>query len=177
MTWEFHFLYALQNIHTTILDKIMVLLSTLGNSGAMWIGMAIALSINRKTRKLGFQMFIAMLVAFILGNGILKNFIQRQRPCWIDDSIKLLIRNPKDFSFPSGHSLNGFVAATTIFLNDRKAGIIAIIAAGLIAFSRLYLFVHFPTDVLCGIVLGIGIAIFVNEVFKRWKNNPLKKFY
>lgn len=167
MSWEFDFLYALQNIHNPILDKIMIVLSTIGDAGLFWIGVAILLICMKKYRKCGLQVAVAMLLTFIVGNLILKNMIHRDRPCWIDPSITLLVKSPSDFSFPSGHSMNGFTASVSILLCDKKLGIPAVILASAIAFSRLYNFVHFPTDVIAGIVIGIVSALFVNYLFQR----------
>lgn len=167
MSWEFDFLYALQNIHNPVLDKIMIVLSTIGDAGLLWIGVAILLICMKKYRKCGLQVAVAMLLTFIVGNLILKNMIHRDRPCWIDPSITLLVKSPSDFSFPSGHSTNGFTASVSILLCDKKLGIAAVILAAAIAFSRLYNFVHFPTDVIAGIVIGIVSALFVNYLFQR----------
>ena len=167
MSWEFDFLYALQNIHNPVLDKIMIVLSTIGDAGLLWIGVAILLICMKKYRKCGLQVAVAMLLTFIVGNLILKNMIHRDRPCWIDPSITLLVKSPSDFSFPSGHSMNGFTASVSILLCDKKLGIAAMILAAAIAFSRLYNFVHFPTDVIAGIVIGIVSALFVNYLFQR----------
>lgn len=167
MSWEFDFLYALQNIHNPVLDKIMIVLSTIGDAGLLWIGVAILLICMKKYRKCGLQVAVAMLLTFIVGNLILKNMIHRDRPCWIDPSITLLVKSPSDYSFPSGHSMNGFTASVSILLCDKKLGIPAVILATAIAFSRLYNFVHFPTDVIAGIVIGIVSALFVNYLFQR----------
>ena len=167
MSWEFDFLYALQNIHNPVLDKIMIVLSTIGDAGLLWIGVAILLICMKKYRKCGLQVAVAMLLTFIVGNLILKNMIHRDRPCWIDPSITLLVKLPSDFSFPSGHSMNGFTASVSILLCDKNLGIAAVILAAAIAFSRLYNFVHFPTDVIAGIVIGIVSALFVNYLFQR----------
>lgn len=167
MSWEFDLLYALQNIHNPVLDKIMIVLSTIGDAGLLWIGVAILLICMKKYRKCGLQVAVAMLLTFIVGNLILKNMIHRDRPCWIDPSITLLVKSPSDFSFPSGHSMNGFTASVSILLCDKKLGIAAVILAAAIAFSRLYNFVHFPTDVIAGIVIGIVSALFVNYLFQR----------
>ena len=167
MSWVFDFLYALQNIHNPILDRIMVVLSLLGNGGVLWIFLAAVLLCTKKYRKCGLQVAVAMLFTYIVGNLILKNAIHRDRPCWIDPSIELLLKSPKDYSFPSGHSMNGFTAAVTLLLCDKKLGIPALVLASAIAFSRLYNFVHFPTDVIAGIVVGIISAMFVNYLFIR----------
>lgn len=170
MNWEFDWLYALQQIHNPVLDKIMVALSTIGNAGILWIVLAVLLLIMKKTRRCGAQMALAMLLTFIIGNLVLKNMISRDRPCWIDPTVVLLVKNPTDFSFPSGHSMNGFTAAVTILFYDKRWGIAAIILASLVAFSRLYNFVHFPTDVFAGVVIGTVVACLVNLLFMRMQS-------
>jgi len=172
---EFEILYAINNIHNPVLDKIMVGITTLGNGGIFWIALSIFLMCIKKTRKCGFLMAISMLLGLIIGNGILKNIIARQRPCWIDNSIPLLVPNPHDFSFPSGHTLASFEAAIMIFLHNKKWGSISLVLAILIAFSRLYLFVHFPTDILGGIVLAAIISISVYYGSEKIKNKNKTK--
>lgn len=171
MEWEFNILYALQEIHHPVLDKLMVILSTLGNAGIFWIVLGVLLLIPKKYRRCGIQMIAAMAVTFIIGNLLIKNLVARDRPCWIDPGIALLVQNPADYSFPSGHSMNGFTAAVTLFCHDKRLGIPALILAALIAFSRLYNFVHFPTDVFVGIVIGIVVALFTDWLFQKrgWK--------
>ena len=82
--------------------------------------------------------------------------------------LGLVIKSPKDYSFPSGHSMNGFAASIALLCNDKKLGIPAVILASLIAFSRLYHFVHFPTDVMVGILIGTTVAILVHAGYLRW---------
>ena len=175
---DFTILYVLNNLHTDILDKIMIGLTYLGEKGIFWIILAIILLFNKTTRKCGIFMLISMSLGLLIGNGLLKNIVARQRPCWIDTSINLLIANPKDFSFPSGHTLASFEAAVTIFLFNKKIGILAIILATFIGISRLYLFVHFPTDVLGGALLGIVIAMSVyftgNKIIEKYRNKKLQ---
>lgn len=167
MQWEFSILYALQELHNPILDKIMIFITTLGDDGLFWIGIGIVCLVMKKHRKMGLQVLLSMLATFIVGNLILKNLFARQRPCAIDPSIELLIPYPSEFSFPSGHSMNGMTAAMALFLNNKKIGIPALILAVLIGFSRLYHFVHFPTDVLGGFCVGFAVAIIVNYIFDK----------
>lgn len=171
MNWEFEWLYALQEIHNPILDKLMVFVSALGNSGIFWIVAGVILLITKRYRRGGAQMLVAMAVTFIIGNLILKNLVARERPCWIHPEIPLLMASPSDYSFPSGHSMNGFAGSISLLCIDRRIGIPAVILAAVIAFSRLYLFMHFPTDVFAGIVIGLVIALITNYVFwkKGWK--------
>ncbi len=176
---DFGILYALNNIHTDILDKIMIGITYLGEKGLFWIGLAIILLFFKKTRKCGLFMLISMMIGLIIGNGLIKNIVARQRPCWIDQTIQLLIANPKDFSFPSGHTLASFEAAITILMFNKKWGSIALTTAILIGISRLYLFVHFPTDVLAGAALGTIIALavyyFGNKIEEKFNNKKNKK--
>ncbi len=171
---DFKILYFIDKLHNPILDKIMIFLTNLGDAGIFWIVLAVILLMRKKTRKCGIFMLISMGIGLIVGNGILKNVIARNRPCWIDTKVHLLIPNPKDFSFPSGHTLASFEAAIMIFLFNKKYGVLAIILALCIAFSRMYLFVHFPTDILGGAILGSTISLFVFYTAKKAEKN-LKK--
>lgn len=172
---EFKILYLINTLHTPILDKIMVLLTNLGDAGIIWILIALVLLFRRSTRKCGILMLVSMVLGLIIGNVVLKNLIQRSRPCWIDTNILLLIPNPTDYSFPSGHTLASFEAAIMIFLHNKKWGILAMMLAVLIAFSRMYLFVHFPTDILGGIVIGTAISTAVYYGNEKIKNKKLKQ--
>ena len=165
--WEFDWLYALQKIHNPVLDRVMAILSDMGNAGIFWILLSVALMIIKRTRPTGCQMMLSIIITFVIGNLILKNAVMRVRPCQIDETVALLVAVPGDYSFPSGHSMNGFTAATALFYNNKKLGIPALVLATLIAFSRLYNFVHFPTDVLFGIVLGTVVALIVCSVWNR----------
>ena len=100
MEWEFDFLYALQGIRTPFLDKIMALLSTLGNVGLLWIVIAVVLCISKKYRRGGMQMLSAELLGFIVGNLIIKNLVNRLRPFQIDETVSLIVMIPFDSSFP-----------------------------------------------------------------------------
>lgn len=174
MAWEFDFLYALQKLHNPILDEFMTFVSILGNSGVFWIVVAIVLLFIPKYRKCGGQMALAMLLTFIIGNVILKNLIARDRPCWIDETVPLLLNCPHDYSFPSGHTMNGITAALTLFFYNKKLGIPALVLAVVIAFSRLYHFVHFPTDVLAGVIVGIFSAVVMHKIFQYWSERKKK---
>lgn len=167
MAWEFSVLYAIQEIHNPILDQIMVFVSALGNAGIFWIAIGVVCLLPKKHRKMGLQILLTMLCTYILGNLVLKNVFARPRPCDIDTAIAMLISRPHGHSFPSGHSMNGMTAAFAMFLNNKKFGIPALILATLIGFSRMYLFVHFPTDVVGGFVVGIIVALLVDKAFKE----------
>ena len=169
---ELRFLDFLQTIHTPLLDKILAFITSLGNAGIIWIVLAVVLLILPKTRRTGIIVAAALLMDLVLCNLILKNLVARVRPYDINTAIAILIKKPLDFSFPSGHTAASFAAMTALFLAKmKKAWIAALILAVLIAFSRLYFYVHYPTDVLGGAVVGIlsgiiGYAI-VEKIDKR----------
>ena len=173
MSWEFDVLYWFQSIHTPFLDKLVPLITALGNGGIFWIIVTLLILIFYKKdhRRMGCMMVLALLLDFVICNLILKNAVARQRPCWIDPTVELLVKSPKDYSFPSGHSAFSFAAATSIFLNNKKWGSAALVLATLIALSRLYLFMHFPTDVIGGACVGIGCALLscliIHQIWKK----------
>ncbi len=153
---ELRFLDFLQTIQTPLLDKILAFITSLGNAGIIWIVLAVVLLILPKTRKTGIIVAAALLMDLILCNLILKNLVARVRPYDVNTAIAILIKKPLDFSFPSGHTAASFAAMTALFLAKmKKAWIAALVLAVLIAFSRLYFYVHYPTDVLGGAVVGI----------------------
>lgn len=161
MGFEFDILYALQGAHTAPLDTFMVFCTSLNDKGAIWIALSIVLALHPKYRKLGLCVAGALVVESIICAGIIKPLIARARPCDIDSSILMLIERPFGHSFPSLHTASSFAAATALLCCRhiplaRKLGVAGMIIAIPIAFSRLYLFVHFPTDVLCGAILGIA---------------------
>lgn len=166
---ELSFLYFLQGFHTPFLDKLMTAITFLGNSGWFFIVLGVLLLCFERTRKTGFLVLVSLTVGLLIGNGALKHLVMRDRPCWIDQTVPLLIANPTDFSFPSGHTLAAFETAVSIFLVNKRWGIPMLALAALIGLSRLYLFVHFPTDVLSGMVLGIFIAWFVARTIEKYK--------
>ena len=116
---------------------------------------------------LGASVLLAYLMVFLLGQIVLKNLVSRPRPCQIDQAFAMLVARPSSSSFPSTHSAWAFGAATAIFLRHRWAGIAAFVVAALIAFSRMYMFLHFPTDVLFGTALGIALGVLANLITGR----------
>ena len=143
------------------LDFLMPKITMLGNSGAIWLLTAGGLLCTKKYRKQGAFLLMGLLVGAIVGNVFLKNMVARPRPCWLDPSVQLLIAVPKDYSFPSGHTLASVISATILTAMKVKFGAAAVWLAALIGFSRLYLYVHFPSDVLTAAALGLGIGLLV----------------
>lgn len=124
----------------------------------------------KKYRRQGVILLAGLAAGVLVGNVCLKNLIARPRPCWLDDSVKLLIPISTDYSFPSGHTLSSVIGATVLTKTNRRFGWAAIPLAAIIAFSRLYLFVHYPSDILAGAVLGVAIGLAVYRVGMRYKN-------
>lgn len=149
------------------LDFLMPLVSFLGNGGFIWILMAVIFILRKNNRKLGKVLLVGLAVGFVVGNLILKPWIARPRPNWLNEKIILLIDNPLDFSFPSGHTLSSFVSAILISMNNKKAAYVVIPFACIMAFSRLYLYVHYPSDVFASVALSFVISFVVHKAFYR----------
>lgn len=157
---DFDILYAIQNMHTDALDKFFLALTQVaGSYGQIWLVAGAALCVFKKTRKCGIAVLLSYVLVFLTGQFALKDLISRPRPCHIDQTVELLVARPDSYSCPSTHTAWAFGAAAAIFMHYKKAGIGVFAAAALIGFSRLYLFVHFPTDVLAGAALGALCAV------------------
>ncbi len=143
------------NLRTPIMDLLMPAITTLGNSGLIWIILAGILILMPKYRKAGVAVMVGLVLEVICCNLVLKPLVARIRPCDVNTAVQLLITRPDDFSFPSGHTGASFAAVSALYFNRNRIWIPALMFAALIAFSRMYLYVHYPTDILAGIILGI----------------------
>lgn len=146
------------NLSCGLLDVLMPKLTLLGSGGAIWLLAAGGMLCTKRYRRQGVILLAGLASGVLVGNVCLKNLIARPRPCWLDDSVTLLIATPTDYSFPSGHTLSSVIGATVLTKTNRKFGWAAIPAAAVIAFSQLYLFVHYPSDILAGVALGVAIG-------------------
>ena len=145
------------------MDTIMPIITRFGEGGVFWIAWAVILLIIPKTRKVGLSMIFALLLGLLVCNVTLKPLVARIRPYDLQEQdfgiyINLLIERQHDFSFPSGHTIASFEAAVVLLKNSRKMGIPALILAILVSFSRLYLYVQYPSGVLVSVVLGTIFA-------------------
>ena len=171
---DFSVLYWIQeHLRCGVLDFLMPKITFLGNAGLIWLFTAAVLLLMPKYRRVGIYLLAGLAAGVLVGNVALKHLVVRPRPCWLDETVQLLISVPTDYSFPSGHTLASVVSATVLARTDRRFGAVAIPLAALIAVSRLYLFVHFPSDVLTSVVLGIAIGLTaplgVDFVFRKLK--------
>lgn len=154
-------------LSSPLMDRLMTAATRLGDSGTVWMMAAALLLLTERHRRDGVRMLLTLFLCFLCGSVILKPIIARPRPCWLRPQRPLLIPVPSDFSFPSGHTMTSFGAAGALFLGWRRAGAAALFLAAVIGFSRLYLFVHFPTDVLAGMVLGLVLARVSDRILDR----------
>jgi undecaprenyl-diphosphatase len=168
---EFSILDGIQRFfHTAWLDALMPLVTRLGDKGLIWISLALLLlCLPLRRRWEGGEMLCALLCSVLLCNLLLKNWVARPRPFALRPDILLLVPPPQDFSFPSGHSSASFAAAAVLLWRRVPGRFLALGLAVLIAFSRLYLYVHFPTDVLAGAILGFllgSLAVYWGEKYR-----------
>ncbi len=172
MNFDFPILdWIAQNLRCGFLDVVMPLITVLGDAGIFWIALSVFLLFFPKYRKAGLSMGVALLIGLLVCNVTMKPLFARIRPydlkAQMDQTIPLLIEAQHDFSFPSGHTLASFEAATALTIYHKKWGIPALILATLIAFSRLYLYVHYVTDVLFSLGMGIGIAFLATFLVRK----------
>jgi undecaprenyl-diphosphatase len=145
----------------------MSFITHLGDLGFIWIATAAILIAKRDNKKYGLMLLCAIILTTILGEGILKNLIRRLRPCTEALASKLLISKPITYSFPSGHTASSFAAAIILAKISKVFGISAFCMASLISYSRVYLRVHYPTDIVGGIILGVICSDVVMYVFNQ----------
>ena len=156
------------NLKSSVMDTVMPIITVFGDAGIFWMVVSALLFIFPKTRRTGLGMAIAMMIGLIVCNVTLKPLVARIRPydlqAELGVTIQLLGERMHDFSFPSGHTIASFEAAVVMLKNSKKMGIPAMILAVLISFSRLYLYVHYPTDVIASVILGTLFALIGNAL-------------
>ena len=168
-------LFLQESVRNPILNRIMILITSLGDEGLIWIAATILLLIPKKTRKVGIMSAVALLGSLLINNNLIKNIVQRPRPFVTFTDLEIIIPKPSEFSFPSGHTSSSFAAAAVFYRHlPKKLGVPSVILAGLIGFSRLYVGVHYPTDVLAGVVMGILLS-YLAEFLVNFVANKLKK--
>ena len=152
-------LWIQDSVRTGFLTPVMNVITHLADKGILWILVTLALLAFRRTRRLGLICAVSMTVGLLVTNLVLKNWVARIRPYEVIEGLKCLVSPEKDFSFPSGHTTNSLACGWVLFRRaPRKYGVPALVLAILIALSRLYVGVHYPTDVLAGALIGICSA-------------------
>lgn len=155
-----------ENINNGVLTPVMKLITHLGDGGFLWIVIGVIMLCFKRTRKCGVIVLLSLLFCAVVALGIMKPYFGRVRP-YLERGLTPLIPPPGGSSFPSGHTSSSFAAAFSICLYDKKIGRWACVMASLIAFSRLYFLVHYPTDILGGIIVGMLSAVIVSELLKK----------
>lgn len=164
-------LWIQDNLRNPVLTAFFKTITHLGDKGLIWILLTAFLLLFQKTKRIGILSGMALLGSLLINNVILKQLIARIRPYDVIPGLQLLIERQTDFSFPSGHAGSSFAAAVILYKElPKKYGIPALILAVLIAFSRLYVGVHYPTDIIGGAVTGILIALGIIRISFRLDN-------
>ena len=161
-------LYVQDFLRTPILTAIMVFFSKMGNLGLVWIFTGLVLLISNKTRRGGVFMLVCLLAAYLINDLVIKQLVARIRPYETIQGLSILVAPESSFSFPSGHTNTSFAAAYALTRAFGKKGAFAYIPAALIAFSRVYVGVHYPTDVLAGMVVGTTVALFIYFLLQKY---------
>lgn len=164
-----------ESLNSGLADVFFKFFTYLGNAGIVWIAAGILMLFFRKTRSLGCCMLVCLALTFITNDLIIKPIVHRARPFIADPTIRLIISAPAGHSFPSGHTAAAFSCATVIFIQHKKAGLGAFLLAALIGASRIYLFVHYPTDVFCGAVIGIICGIVFSKLYLFIQDKIIEK--
>lgn len=165
---DFYILDAVSKLRCDVLTPIMKALSYAGTGGAVWIVTCLVMIAIPKTRKIGIFALIAMAVDYVSGGLILKHLVARDRPYTLHPQIDTIIKRPTSYSFPSGHTSSAVAATAAIFIQNKKLSIPFIILAVMIMFSRLYFCVHYPSDIIGGIIHGILWAAVTYITIKKF---------
>lgn len=163
-------LWIQEHLRSELFTPLWTFITTSGNAGLIWIALTCFLLAFKKTRRVGAMCAVSLVLSLLFTNLLVKPLVARTRPYELIQGLVLLIEKPHDFSFPSGHSSAAFAAAWVMFRNlPKKIGIPAVIYASLMAFSRLYFAVHYPTDVLAGVIFGILYAQAAMWLMERFR--------
>ena len=168
-------LWIQEHLRIDALTPFWKVITFLGNGGWFWLVAAAVLLIPKKTRRTGIVALLSMTIGFLITNLLLKNIVARPRPFDTYTEIIPLITRPTDFSFPSGHTCASFACALVFFrMLPEKYGIPAVILAGMVAFSRLYLGVHYPGDVLGGFLVAVFASILAYYLVQTYREKTEK---
>ena len=153
--------------HHKLFSNFMKIITGVGDFGMIWLVLILSLSLHTKTQLLSQKMLTALLLATIIGQVTIKSLVKRKRPCHTFHDVNMLVAIPSDYSFPSGHTASSFACATVICFFYPKVGAFYILFSFLMAFSRLYLYVHYPTDVLGGLIIGLLCGWIADVIIKK----------
>ena len=160
-------LFIQEQVRNGFLTPIMKAMSFLGDAGMLWIAIGIIMLFFPRFRRSGIFMLTCLALATLVNNLVIKELVARPRPYTDIAELTVLIKPLDSFSFPSGHSCSSFASATALALTVKKRGALAFIPAALIAFSRVYVGVHYPSDVLVGAAVGALVSIVLYLLLKK----------
>lgn len=166
MGLELDILNGIHSVSSPVMDSVMLSVTYAATWSVLWFAIAFGMVLTRKYRRAGIVLIASVILAYVVCDVLVKPAVGRVRPCGFAD-FELLVPVPDSYSFPSGHTMASFAAATVLLLVFRRWGIPALVFAAAVGFSRMYLFVHWPTDVLAGAVLGTAVAVLVYWVSRR----------
>lgn len=169
-----------ENFRKDTLTAFMKFFTRLNNYGIMAIGAVVLFLLFQKYREVGAVMGLSLLIQVVLNNLILKNVIARPRPYEVSDAVILLIEKARDYSFPSGHTGSVFAVTFVIWFLLRKelpiAAFLAVTVSALMGFSRIYVGIHYPSDVLGGVLLGLFSAVITIRLVERY-DERLRRYF
>lgn len=157
----------MQSVSSPALDSVMVGITLTATHAALWFILAFLMTCSGRYRRVGVAIVVAVVVSYIVVDLVIKPIVGRERPFEVM-GIEPIVSAPNSYSFPSGHTASSFAAATVIAVYARKAGALALAYAGLVGISRMYLLMHWPTDVVAGAAVGVAVALAVLLSMDRW---------
>lgn len=169
---DYQILFSIvEYVRSDLLTPIFLLITHLGDGGAVWLLLAALCLARRETRPCGYIILFSLVLGLLVGNLAIKNLVARPRPFETYPELANLVTQG-GYSFPSAHAMSSFAAATSAYLffrnKERKwLGILLLFLAALIALSRLYVCVHYPSDVLCGALLGVLLGCLATWLFYK----------
>lgn len=174
------FYFVNQSLHNAFFNVVMPIITYTGENGLIWLCLAVFLYVSGpQRRRTSFLMLLALLFSFVLGEEILKHIIQRPRPFLSLEGVNLLVTSPGSFSFPSGHTASAFASSLVIARKIPRLAWPLILLAVLMAFSRVYVGVHYPLDILGGALLGaicarlvLGLEASVYRSSRKTRRRP-----
>lgn len=164
-------LWIQECVRQGVLDPLVKLYTTLGNAGIVWIVVSVAMLCWKPTRRAGATALCAMVLGLLCTNVVLKHLVSRPRPYTVVEGLIPLLTSGDPNSFPSGHTCAAFAAGVAWFGTAKKGGwrAAALIQAVLMGLSRLYVGVHYPSDVLAGAVIGTLCGLGGLWLVDRWE--------
>lgn len=164
---DFYILDSIQSgIRCEFLDHAFASVTELSIVTILWISVGLMMAFSKRYRKYGMVLLFALAIGTDIGVYIIKPLVCRIRP-YVQTGFVPFIKPPGGYSFPSGHTLSSTVSAFCVYKASRKAGSFTIVLGALIAFTRLYFYVHFPTDILGGFVIGAVISVSLLHFLKK----------